>query len=348
MTNLATSWTSQASRMSRRGLLGAGGALALGAVLAACGDGGNGTANASDDGGAWSFTDDRGQKAEAASRPRRVVAYVGAAAALWDYGVTDRIVGVYGPARRKDGSRDPQVGDVDLRKVEIIGNAYGEFNIERYAALRPELLVDHMFVKPNLFYVPAESKDKIFKLAPSVGVQAGDTTLTTPIEHYAALAVALGADLKSSANTAAKSRFDKAVTALREAAAANKGLRVMAASASPDLFYASSPAKNADLKFFQEQGVGLVVPGKLDQAGYFESLSWENADKYKADVILLDSRTQALQPKDLGSKPSWGNLPAVKANQVFAWEPEPRFSYAGCAPIIEKLAETVKNARKVA
>ncbi|WP_026411861.1 ABC transporter substrate-binding protein [Actinomadura oligospora] len=336
------------SRLSRRGLLGAGGALALGAVLAACGDGKNGTAKASGDEGAWSFTDDRGQKAEAASRPRRVVAYVGAAAALWDFGVRDRIVGVYGPAKLKDGSRDPQVGEVDISKVEIIGNAYGEFNIEKYAALRPELLVDHMFVKPDLFYVPAESKDKIFKLAPSVGVLAGDTTLTTPIEHYASLAASLGADLKSAANTAAKDRFDKAVTALRQAVAANKGLRVMAASASPDLFYVSSPAKNADLRFLTELGVEVIVPGKLDQAGYFESLSWENADKYQADVILLDARTQALQPKDLGSKPSWGNLPAVKANQVFAWEPEPRFSYAGCAPIIEKLAETVKNAKKVA
>ncbi|MFC5180836.1 ABC transporter substrate-binding protein [Actinomadura harenae] len=342
MTNLAS------SHLSRRGLLGAGGALALGAVLTACGGGRDGTANASDDGGAWSFTDDRGQKAEAASRPRRVVAYVGAAAALWDFGVTDRIVGVYGPARLKDGGRDPQVGDVDISKVEIIGNAYGEFNIEKYAALRPELLVDHMFVKPNLFYVPAESKDKIFKLAPGVGVQTGDTTLTTPIEHYAALAVALGADLRSPANTAAKNRFDKAVTSLRLAAAANKGLRVLAASASPNLFYASSPAKNADLRFLKDLGVEVIAPGKLDQAGYFESLSWENADKYKADVILLDARTQALQPKDLGSRPSWGNLPAVKADQVFAWEPEPRFSYAGCAPIIERLAETVKNAKKVA
>ncbi|MFC4906633.1 ABC transporter substrate-binding protein [Actinomadura gamaensis] len=341
MTNLAS------SRLSRRGLLGAGGALALGAVLAACGGGKDGGAKA-DDGGAWSFTDDRGRKAEAKSRPRRVVAYVGAAAALWDYGVTDRIVGVYGPAKRKDGSRDPQVGDVDISKVEIIGNAYGEFNIEKYAALRPELLVDHMFVKPDLFYVPAASRDKIFKLAPSVGIQAGDTTLTTPIEHYAALAAALGADLKSPTNVAAKDRFDKAVASLRQAVAANKGVKVLAASASPDLFYASSPAKNADLQFFKDQGVGVVVPAKLDQAGYFESLSWENAGKYKADVILLDARTQALQPKDLGSKPSWGELPAVKANQVFAWEPEPRFSYAGCAPIIEKLAETIRTARKVA
>ncbi|MCP2338716.1 ABC transporter substrate-binding protein [Actinomadura rupiterrae] len=340
MTNLAS------SRLSRRGLLGAGGALALGAVLAACG-GTSGDAKGAD-GGAWSFTDDRGQKAEAKTRPRRVVAYVGAAAALWDFGVTDRIVGVYGPAKRKDGSRDPQVGDVDVSKVEVIGNAYGEFNIEKYAALRPELLVDHMFVKPNLFYVPAESKDKIFKLAPSVGIQAGDTTLTTPIEHYAALATALDADLRSPTNLAAKDRFDKAVASLRQAVAANKGVKVLAASASPDLFYASSPAKNADLQFFRQLGVEVIVPSKIDQTGYFESLSWENAGKYKADVILLDARTQALQPKDLGSKPSWGNLPAVKANQVFGWDPEPRFSYAGCAPIIERLAETIKNARKVA
>jgi iron complex transport system substrate-binding protein len=78
-------------------------------------------------------------------------------------------------------------------------------------------------------------------------------------------------------------------------------------------------------------------------------LSWENIDKYGADVIMLDSRAQALQPKDLAAgKPSWRRLPAVKAGQVIAWQPEPRFSYAGCAPILETLARTIRSSRKVA
>ncbi|SPT62993.1 MULTISPECIES: ABC transporter substrate-binding protein [Actinomadura] len=333
-----------AGHLTRRGFLGASGAAALGAFLSACGGDGGGTASSG--GGAWTFTDDRGTKVDLKARPQRVVAYVGAAAALYDFGVDRQLVGVYGPTKLKDGKPDPQAGNLPVDRLEIIGNAYGEFNIEKYAALRPELLVDNMFVPPDLFYVPAESKDKIFALAPSVAISTGAVPLPKPIERTGALAAALGADLKSAKVTAAKARFDKASETLRAAAKARPGLKVLAASASPDLFYASSPNKNTDLIYFKELGVELIVPEKPSQDGYFEELSWENAGKYKADVIMLDTRTQALQPKDLGSKPSWKDLPAVKAGQVVAWQPEPRFSYEGCAPIIESLAQTIQSAKK--
>jgi iron complex transport system substrate-binding protein len=335
-----------AQHLTRRGLLGAGGALALGALISACGGGDDAGGTASPGGGAWTFTDDRGTRVRLKARPQRVVGYVGTAAALYDFGVDRQIVGVFGPTKLKDGKPDPQAGNLPVDRLEIIGNAYGEFNIEKYAALRPDLLVDNMFLPGDLFYVPAESKDKIFALADSVAVSAGAVALPKPIERTAALAAALGADLKSAKVTAAKARFDKAAEALRAAAKAKPGLKVLAASASPDLFYASSPGKNTDLIYFEELGVDLIVPDKLSKEGYFENLSWENADKYKADVIMLDSRTQALQPKDLGSKPSWKDLPAVKAGQVIAWQPEPRFSYEGCAPILEALAASIRSAKK--
>ncbi|TDD76141.1 ABC transporter substrate-binding protein [Actinomadura darangshiensis] len=334
-----------AQHLSRRGLLGAGGALALGALISACGGGDGGTASS---GGAWTFTDDRGTKIDLKARPERVVAYTGAAAALYDFGVDEQLVGVYGPTKLKDGKPDPQAGNLPVDRLEIIGNAYGEFNIEKYAALRPDLLVDDMFVPPNLFYVPAESKDKIFALARSVAISTGAVPLPKPIERTGALAAALGADLKSAKVTAAKARFEKASETLRAAAKARPGLKVLAASASPDLFYASSPGKNTDLIYYKSLGVDLIVPEKPSKDGYFEELSWENAGKYKADVIMLDARTQALQPKDLGSKPSWKDLPAVKAGQVITWQPEPRFSYEGCAPLLEALATTIQSAKKTA
>ncbi|RFS85549.1 ABC transporter substrate-binding protein [Actinomadura spongiicola] len=335
------------SGLTRRGLLGAGGALAVGALISACGGGGGDKGGAaSSGGGAWTFTDDRGTKIELKARPKRVVGYVGTAAALYDFGVDRQLVGVFGPTKLKDGRPDPQAGNLPVDRLEIIGNAFGEFNIEKYAALRPELLVDNMFVENELFYVPLESKDKIYALAPSVAVSTGAVALPKPIERTAALAGALGADLKSAKVTAAKDRFEKAAASLRAAAAANKSLKVLAASASPDLFYASSPNKNTDLIYFKELGVELIVPEKPGQNGYFEELSWENAGKYRADVIMLDSRTQALQPKDLGGKPSWKDLPAVKAGQVVPWQPEPRFSYEGCAPLLEALAASIKSAKK--
>lgn len=336
-------------RLTRRGVLTAGGALGLTSLLGGCG-GGDGTpsgAGASSGSGAWSFTDDRGQQAAAASRPQRVVAYTGTAAALHDFGVGPQLVGVFGPTKLADGKPDPLAGELDIATVTILGNAWGEFNVEQYAALRPELLITNMYEPNALWYVPDDSKDKIAALAPSVGLNVAKVTLDKVLQRYADLAASLGADLQAAKVAADKARFDKANETLRQAATANRGLRVLAASASPDLLYASEPSVYADLSHFKALGVEVIVPNKVT-GGFFENLSWENADKYPADLILLDSRTTALQPKDLTTKPGWAQLPAVKANQITPWLSEPRFSYAGCAPLVEALAAAVQKARKVA
>ncbi|WP_101258222.1 ABC transporter substrate-binding protein [Streptomyces barkulensis] len=338
------------ANLSRRGILTAGGALGLGALLAACGDGGSQTSGrtAGKDAGPWSFTDDRKKKVTADRTPERIVAFTGTAAALADFGLKDRIVGVFGETVLEDGSAHPQAGDLDVKKIEVIGNAWGEFDIEKYAALNPELLVTHQYDAASLWYVPEESADKILKLAPSVAVQVADVSLLKPIQRYAALAESLGADLKSKQVTDGKARFEAAAEKLRKAAKASGGLRVLAASGSADYFYVSTPAPAADLKYFAELGVEFVIPEDVKASGgYFESLSWENAGQYEADLIILDNRSTALQPKDLKSKPTWEALPAVKADQVAEWDPVPRFSYQGAAPLMENLADAISRAKKL-
>ncbi|GGO44525.1 ABC transporter substrate-binding protein [Streptomyces daqingensis] len=331
--------------LSRRGLLAAGGAFGLGALLTACGgDGGQGSGSGK--GGAWSFTDDRKKKISLDAEPKRIVAYVGTAAALHDFGAGDSVVGVFGPTKKKNGEPDVLAGDLDVGKLKIIGNAYGEFDIEKYAKTRPELLVTNMYVQDALWYVPDESKSKILKLAPALALKTAETSMLESIKRFAELAEALGADLKAKKVADDKARFEKAAEKLRRTAKSS-GLKVMAASGSPDLMYVSDPKANADLKYFKELGVDIVVPEKLSKQGFFEELSWENADKYKADVIMLDNRTQALQPDALKSKPSWSDLPAVKAGQVTTWDAEPRFSYAGAAPLLEALTKAIEEAKKV-
>ncbi|MFI7657986.1 ABC transporter substrate-binding protein [Micromonospora parva] len=336
-----------ARRLSRRGLLAAGGAATLAALLAACGTDDAPKPAAGKGGDPWSFTDDRGRKVEAAARPTRVVAFTGVAAALIDFGLDKQLVGVFGETKRADGTADPQAGDLNVEGVEILGNVWGEFSLEKYAALRPELLVTHMYDPDALWYVPDESKDKILPLAPSVAVTTARVPMTKPIERYAALAESLGADLSAKKVTDAKARFDAAAESVRQAVKANPGIKVMACSGSPDLFYVSNPKVSTDLMYFAELGVDIVVPTKLEAGDYFEALSWESAGKFPADLILLDNRSTALQAKDLTAKPTWQQLPAVKANQVSAWEAVPRFSYAGSAPLLENLATAIRNAKKV-
>ncbi|GHJ47823.1 ABC transporter substrate-binding protein [Catellatospora sp. TT07R-123] len=332
------------TNLTRRGFLGAAGLAGLGTVLAACG-GTDTPVGAAASSGPWAFTDDRGVKVGKDKAPTRIVAFTGTAAALYDFGV--KVTGVFGPTTLKDGSADPQAGNLPVTDVTVLGNTWGEFNVEKYAGLSPELLVTNTYVKDALWYVPDEAKDKIAQLAPSVAFNMIGTDLQKIIERYAAFAASLGADLAAPPVADAKKRFETAAEAIRTAARANGGLKVMACSGSADLFYVSTPSSAADLTFFESLGVTFVQPDNVE-GGFFESLSWEKAGKYAADVLLLDSRSGTLQPTDLAAKPTWAGLPAVKAGQITPWLSEPRFSYAGAAPLLETLATALQNAKKVA
>ncbi|MEV0691425.1 ABC transporter substrate-binding protein [Streptomyces sp. NPDC050388] len=342
------------ARFSRRGLLAAGGALGLGAALAACGDG-DAKSGGSDAQGAaepksgpWSFKDDRGTTVKLDKVPANIVAFTGVAAALYDYGV--QVKGVFGPTKTKDGKADVQAGDMDVSKVTVLGNVWDQFNVEKYATLAPEVLISTTFDDAGtLWYVPEASKDKIAKLAPSVAVSVYDRQLTSSLERVWELAESLGGDMKAAEVTDAKKRFEAASERLRKAAKAHPDIKVMAGSASPELFYVSGTDLSADLEYFKALGVNFVEPteeAKKPTGGWFESLSWENVDKHKADVIIMDDRSSAIQPADI-TEATWKKLPAVKAGQVIARSAEPILSYDKCAPLLDNLAEAIEKAKKV-
>ncbi|MDG9716702.1 ABC transporter substrate-binding protein [Streptomyces sp. DH24] len=343
----------RASHLTRRGILAAGGALGLGAVLAACGDddaksGGSGDGTASAKSGPWSFKDDRGKTVELDKVPADIVAFTGVGAALHDYGI--QVKGVFGPTKTSDGKPDVQAGDMDVSKVTILGNVWGSFNVEKYAALAPDVLISTTFdAAGTLWYVPEESADKIAKLAPSVAVSAYDRKLDVALGRMLELAESLGADVKASKVTEAKKRFDDAAARLRAAAKARPEIKVLAGSASDQLFYVSGTNLSLDLEYFKSLGVNFVEPpekAKAEGGGWFESLSWENVDKYPADIIMMDDRSSTIQPADI-TEGTWKKLPAVKAGQVIPRSPEPILSYDKCVPLLENLAEALEKAKKV-
>lgn len=342
-----------ASRLTRRGILAAGGALGLGAVLAACGDeaksGGSGDGKKAAESGPWSFTDDRKKTVELKRTPANIVAFTGVAAALHDYGIP--VKGVFGPTKASGGRPDVQAGDMDISKVTILGNVWGSFNVEKYAALAPDLLISTSFdAAGTLWYVPEETAGQITALAPTVAISAYDRKLDVALGRMRDLAKSLGADVSASGVTSAKERFDKAAARLRAAARARPEIRVMAGSASQDLFYVSGTNLSLDLEYFKALGVNFVEPpakAKTEGGGWFESLSWENIDKYPADVIMMDDRSSTIQPADI-TEGTWKKLPAVKAGQVIPRSPEPILSYDKCVPLLENLAEALEKAKKVA
>ncbi|MFE3494138.1 ABC transporter substrate-binding protein [Streptomyces sp. NPDC059175] len=341
----------RAPHLTRRGLLAASGALGLGVALTACGGEKKGDQASDAKAGPWEFKDDRGQVAKAKSTPENIVAFTGTAAALHDFGV--EVKGVFGPTYVEDKAKgtktpDVQAGDLDITKVEVLGNVWGEFNVEQYAALAPDLLITDMWEKDALWYVPDQSKAKILKLAPSVALWAADNSIPKVLQRHVELAESLGADVKAKKVTDAKAAFEKAAARLRAAAKAKPQIKVLIGSASADLFYASTPGRPTDTLYFKELGVNFVTPAKLDAGGWFEGLSWENVDKYQADVIMMDNRASAIQPDALKSKPTWAELPAVKAGQVIPRVTEPIYSYEKCTPILDDLAKAIENAKKVA
>ncbi|MFI6326348.1 ABC transporter substrate-binding protein [Nonomuraea sp. NPDC050556] len=281
----------------------------------------------------WRFADDRGRKISLAARPARVVAQVSAAAALWDFGV--RPIAVFGPHKLADGAKDPEAGDIDVTKVASVGNVWDEFNVEQYIGLRPELLVAGMYQGDELWYVPAKSAATIEKVAPTLGIRQQGKAGDELIRRYEELAVALG----GAGDPALKARFEAAASRVRP------GPRVLFCGASPEQFWVCNPASFPDQKYLRSLGLDIVVPEKPDQTGYYETLSWENIDKYAADAIFVDARAQSMKLAEIARKPTWSELPAVKAGHVYPWRAEMRFSCQGYTTLLDELSE---NLAKVA
>ncbi|MBB5779403.1 ABC transporter substrate-binding protein [Nonomuraea jabiensis] len=330
--------------LPRRGFLASAAGLAAALTLAACGGepATGGSAPAATTSGAvqgWTFTDDRGKKVEQPRTPSRIVAQVGAAAALWDFGV--RPIAVFGPHKLKDGSKDPQVGNVDITKVQGLGNVWDEFNVEQYIALQPDLLVSSMYVKGTLWYVPEKSKDTIEQVAPTAGIMLTGRSATQVIGKYEELARSLGAGMQGVPE--AKARMEAATKELAQF----KDLKILMMSGGPDAMWVVNPPEYPDIVHLMDAGLDVVKPAKVDEGGFFQTLSWENADEYDADVILYDTRTQSLKPEEMMKKPTFAKLPAVRAGQLYPWNAEAPYSYQGYAAFLEGLVANLKKAKEL-
>ncbi|HEV2782397.1 MAG TPA: ABC transporter substrate-binding protein [Actinophytocola sp.] len=321
--------------VSRRGfLIGAGGVAA--AVLSGCGNDSGLAASAS---GPWEFTDDRGLKITRDGRPQRIVAYVSSAAALWDLGV--RPIGAFGPQKTGDGGKEIQAGNLDLSTVQSVGNAWDDFNIEKFISLDPDLVVTGLTgpEPTNLWAITPEVGTKIQQVAPILALSEYKVTLPKVIDRYTQLATALGGTV----DTAARDEFQRASDELRKAAAERAGLKVLVVYADKDGIYVAKPEFFADLAYYRELGLDIVSGGGSED--WWEQLSWEQVAKYPADLILTDSRSFSLTQQQMAEFPTWQQLPAVRAGQLGAWSAEPRFNHQLATPVIRQLTDVVKRSR---
>lgn len=290
-----------------------------------------------DDG--WTFTDDRGVTITLDEMPTRIVAYVGTAAVLWDFGV--RPVGVFGPQRMEDGTPEPAAGNVDLDVVANVGDTWDGANLELLADLDPDLVVSGGTVDP---WVIGDQIERIeAEIAPVALIEVYKAPASEIIGNYARFAEAVGVDLDGPELVAARAAYDAAALALTAATEANPGVSVLATYADPGALTIAKPIDFPDLLEFQNLGVDVINPDTTEE--YWEPLSWEVADKYPADLIMHDIRSYSLQPDVLAADyPTWNILPAVQANQVIGWSAEAILSYQGFTAVFTELAAAIAAA----
>lgn len=327
------------------GGLGTLGALtSLPLLLAACGgddEPAAGGAGAAAPAGPWTFKDDRGKTVSLDALPERIVMHEYAAVALMDYGI--RPIGVFGSVAL---DKQPLLKDADLSGIESVGEVWGEVNLEALAALRPDLIVTQWWPSEQLLggIKDAKLEAKMTAIAPIVGIHA-QVPASQTVAHFDTLAGELGADREAPEIVAQRKRYDAAVTGLKAAIKDKGDLKVIAAAPLPDSFYLAKSEDYADLQEYESWGLNIVSGESKD--AYWEVLSWENADKYPADLILYDARATAAKLDALAKLPVWPDLPAVKAGQLSPWRMEEAVNYRLYADQIEELTANLAKAQPV-
>ncbi|GIF75599.1 ABC transporter substrate-binding protein [Asanoa siamensis] len=320
--------------------------VVLGAALAGCGSntdsGGEAPAAAA---GPWSFTGGNGQTVKADKAPTRIIAHAGEAAALMSFGI--KPVGIYSDEPVKT---DPNLKNLDLTGITILGEEWGKIDVEKAASLAPDLIVGDWWPAEKAHSGMEEGVDekskKLAELAPVTGVSQGKSIVELA-DGYEQLAKSLGAKVDSPEIAANKKRFEESVAKFKEAVAAKPGLSVAAMSPADDKLYVANPEYAPELLDLKSFGLDVLAPGSPDPGfPYWENLSWENADKYQPDLILWDGRSFTPTANDEWGKkqPTWFKIKAAKAGATVAWPAFWLHTYGDFATELDKLTEAVKAA----
>jgi iron complex transport system substrate-binding protein len=325
----------------KRRLFAASAAIAL-VTLTACGT------SASDDEGSgpWKYRDDLGTSISLDHAPKRLIVQSSVAAALTDLGLGDRIVGTFGPLKNAEGKPDSQVAGLDIDQATDVtgGGEYGSIDLEKAASLKPDLVVTSAYLKSDLWYVNDATAKKLKRLAPILVVSFDGKTLPQMLDSTERAAKALGADVDSTTVQKAHDDFAAAADRVEQAGRGLGSKKILVGSPAKDVFYVSNPNVSPDLKFWRDKlKLPIVVPAKPDEGGYFQTLSWENADEYPGDVLLYDDRVGKAGLAILDDQPVFQTLQAAKDKAYIPWTSVAPPSYRAYADIMNRLASELEK-----
>jgi iron complex transport system substrate-binding protein len=287
--------------------------------------------------GSWTYADGSGNTVTVDHVPTRIIASQDAAAGLIPLGI--RPVGIYVDSAVAEAKA---LEGLDLTGIEIIGEAWGEVSVEKAAALKPDLIVGEWWPLDNTWSGGADVVNALKPLAPITGPKQG-ASIVTLIEDYEKLAQSLGADLAAPQVAADKAAFDAAREKFKAAVAARPELTALAVWAGTDALYVAATEGSSELMDFASWGLKLIDPVVADDRGYWETLSWENADKYQPDLILVDNRSKVTM-ETAKAQATWTTLRAAAAGQVTDWPAFWLRNYAAYARELDKLTTAIAAA----
>ncbi|WP_308356115.1 ABC transporter substrate-binding protein [Streptomyces sp. ODS05-4] len=286
---------------------------------------GTGTAGHEDTAGGagWAFTDDTGQEVRAAARPRRIVAYVRAGAALHDLGVTP--VAVYGSDHDGELPDPAKSGGLTAAGVPYLGPG-AHLDDDVLDGLRPDLVVDVTYDEKYPYALTRPLA------APLVALSVGGAPLTSILARFADLARGLtggGRMPRTGADPLAA-----AEQAVRDAVAAAPGVRVLALSgAGDDQVHLARPATWPELRHLAGLGVDLVEPAPGGGVNWLTTTP-EEALRLAPAVVLADHRAHAAPP------------PAPPGARLADWNPETPPSATASARFLHGVAEALRAAAR--
>lgn len=292
---------------------------------------------------AWSYEDATGTTVKVDHTPKRVVVLNDIAISFIEYGL--KPVGTFGQLTM---AKDARFDDLDTDGITQLGTGYGDIDLEKLAALKPDLVVTSVYptdekgtlddTQPGYGFKDNEQEKQIEAIAPVVQVKWGGKGEDV-IEKIADLSESLGA--KESTIEAAEKRFDTAGDEL-EKVAKEQDLSVVSMYADGDGAYVTRPTDEPLLQMYSSFGVDFVNP--KPKGFYWGIYSWENAGQIKADVLLLSQ--QGYQVADLEKQPTFADNAALEAGQVHSFT-FPALDYASQAGYMTELAGWLEDSKKL-
>jgi iron complex transport system substrate-binding protein len=287
----------------------------------------------------WRYEDGAGVVVTLPEPPQRIIAHASVAAALIPYGIVPVGILLDGPP-----SRDRSLDAVDVSDIPVVSRGWFELDAEMVLNLEPDIIITEYSLTEKI-YQGGTHEDAIFErlnsIAPIIGIPRS-TSIVNMLETYGDVAASLGADTETPQLLAERARFEQSVAQFREVVAAKPDLTVLALSPYASGLSIGVPDYFGELHDWQSWGLDIVSPEAAPGTSYF-SLSWENAETYPADIMLLDDRWETSALTTIQDHPIGQRLPAISAGQTGDWPAEWIRTYGSYAEEIDNLANLVRD-----